>query len=86
MEFSKEKEEKCQWIKIIPFEVINASGAPAYALRLEEEGKVKYHLYSETLLEKQANLTCQRLILTHMHEDVWPIIKELKLEWAEDGK
>lgn len=120
LEFSKEKEEECQWIKIIPFEVIHASGAPAYALRLEGEGrvlaysgdtewvealekvardahifiseayffakKVKYHLNYQTLLEKQENLRCQRIILTHMHEDVLHRIKNLKLEWAEDGK
>lgn len=120
IEFSEEKEELWKGIKIIPYEVAHASGAPAYALRIEGEGKilaysgdtewvevlekvahdadifiseayffakkVKYHLNYETLLEKQANLSCQRIILTHMHEDVLHRIKELKLEWAEDGK
>lgn len=119
-EFSKEKEKEWRGIKIIPFEVLHASGAPAYALRLEGEGKVlaysgdtewvaalekvardadifiseayffekkiKNHLNYQTLLEKKENLKCRRLILTHMHEDVLRRIKELKMEWAEDGK
>ncbi len=36
----KKKEKEWRGIKIIPFEVLHASGAPAYALRLEGEGKV----------------------------------------------
>jgi len=120
IEFSKEKEELWKGIKIIPYEVAHASGAPAYALRIEGEGKIlaysgdtewvealekvardadifiseayflekniKYHLNYQTLLAKQENLKCRRLILTHMHEDVLSRIKEIKIEWAEDGK
>lgn len=120
LEFTKEKEEKWQGIKIIPFEVLHASGAPAYAVRLEGEErvlaysgdtewvpaleiaarnadifiseayffekKIKYHLTYQTLLEKHENLKCRRIILTHLHEDVLSRVKELKLEWAEDGQ
>lgn len=119
LEFTKEKEEEFHGVKIIPFEVVHASGAPAYALRIEGEGKVlaysgdtewvdilekvayqadificeayffekkiKYHLNYQTLLEKKENLKCRRMILTHMHEDVLGKIKELQIEWAEEG-
>lgn len=36
----KEKENSLKWIKVIPFEVTHVSGAPAYALRIEGQGKV----------------------------------------------
>ncbi len=50
------------------------------------EKKVKNHLSYQTLLEKQKDLKCQRLILTHLHNDVLDRVHELKLEWAQDGQ
>ncbi|MGC8811509.1 MAG: hypothetical protein ACP5Q3_14800 [bacterium] len=39
IEFSNAKEELGKGLKIIPYEVVEASGAPAYAQRIEGEGK-----------------------------------------------
>lgn len=40
VELYSEKERVLNWIRIVPFEVNHPSGAPAFALRIEAEGKV----------------------------------------------
>jgi ribonuclease BN (tRNA processing enzyme) len=50
------------------------------------EKKVKYHLDYRTLREKRPALTCRRVILTHMSEDMLSRLPEVDTEWAEDGK
>lgn len=50
------------------------------------EKKIKYHLDYRTLMEQRARLGCQRLILTHMSQDMLERVQDLEVEWAEDGK
>jgi len=50
------------------------------------EKKIKYHLNYQTLLDKREQLGCQKLILTHMSDDVLLRLNGLAIEWAEDGK
>ena len=104
---------------VTPFEVVHASGAPPYALRVAAGGKVvtysgdtewtdalleaareadlfiaealffdkrvKYHLDFTTLAAERARLTCRRLVVTHMGEDMLRRVGELGVEVAEDG-
>jgi ribonuclease BN (tRNA processing enzyme) len=104
---------------VTPFEVVHASGAPPFALRIALEGKVvtysgdtewteslveaargadlfvaeayfvdkpvKYHLDLATLRRHRARLTCRRLVVTHMSEDVLGRIAEVDVETAHDG-
>ena len=104
---------------VTPFEVVHASGAPPYALRIAAGGKVvaysgdtewtdalleaaheadlfiaealffdrrvKYHLDFTTLAAERARLTCRRLVVTHMGEDMLRRVGELGVEVAEDG-
>jgi ribonuclease BN (tRNA processing enzyme) len=48
--------------------------------------KIKYHLDYETILEHRSQLGCRRIILTHMNQDLLDRLKELELEYAEDGR
>ncbi len=48
--------------------------------------KIKYHLDYQTLREQRERLTCQRLILTHMSQDMLGRLNEVECEYAEDGK
>jgi ribonuclease BN (tRNA processing enzyme) len=106
-------------LTVTPYPVVHASGAPAYALRIECGGKViaysgdtewtdtlvtaaqgadlficeaytydrrlKYHLDYATLMARRAELGCQRLILTHMSEDMLGRRDQLSEEHAQDG-
>jgi ribonuclease BN (tRNA processing enzyme) len=49
------------------------------------EKKIKYHLDYKTILEHRSQLECRRIILTHMNRDMLDRLKDLDLEWAEDG-
>lgn len=46
---------------------------------------MKFHLDYETLLSKRERLSCKRLILTHMSQDMLSRLEEVKLETAHDG-
>jgi ribonuclease BN (tRNA processing enzyme) len=50
------------------------------------EKKIKYHLDYRTLMEQRARLGCQRLILTHMSQDMLQRLQQVEADWAEDGK
>jgi ribonuclease BN (tRNA processing enzyme) len=105
-------------VSVTPFEVDHASGAPAFALRIEYAGKVlaysgdtawteslldaargadlfvceayfaekrvRYHLDYATLEANAGRLSCKRIILTHMSEDMLAR-SESAFERAEDG-
>ena len=105
---------------VTPFEVVHASGAPPYALRVACGGKVvaysgdtewtdtlleaareadlfiaealffdrrvRYHLDWATLAAERARLTCRRLVLTHMGEDMLGRLADLGVEAAADGR
>lgn len=105
--------------RVTSFAVVHASGAPAYALRVEYGGavvtysgdtewtealveasagadvfvceayfvdkKVKYHLDWATLAAHRPRLTCRRLVLTHMSDDVLSRLGEIDAETAADG-
>lgn len=106
-------------LTVTPYAVVHPSGAPAYALRVELEGKVvtysgdtewtdaliqaargtdlficeayffdklvKYHLDYQTLLGHRADLGCERIVLTHMSEDMLRRAGGIAFERAEDG-
>jgi ribonuclease BN (tRNA processing enzyme) len=48
--------------------------------------KIKYHLDYGTLREHRGELTCRRLVLTHMNTDMLTKLAEVDAESAEDGK
>jgi ribonuclease BN (tRNA processing enzyme) len=48
--------------------------------------RIKYHLDYQTLRQHRARLDCQRLILTHMSQDMLDHLDEAEFECAEDGK
>jgi ribonuclease BN (tRNA processing enzyme) len=107
-------------LSVTPFAVVHASGAPAYALRVEIMGKtitysgdtewtdslieaaesadlficesnyfqkrVRYHLDYRTLMSHRAELSCKRIILTHLGEEMLERVGGLEIEVAEDGK
>ncbi len=50
------------------------------------EKKIKYHLDYQTLMEHRTELGCRRLILTHMNDEMLQRLKDVDIEWAEDGK
>ncbi len=50
------------------------------------EKKIRYHLDYQTLKDHRTELRCQRLILTHMNDDMLQRLQGLGIEWAEDGK
>jgi ribonuclease BN (tRNA processing enzyme) len=104
---------------ITPYEVVHASGAPPFALRIECGGRVlaysgdtewtdslvsatkgahlficeayffekkmKYHLDYQTLLAHRAELECERIVITHMSDDMLNRLASLEFEYAEDG-
>ena len=106
-------------ISVTPFEVVHASGAPPFALRLEVDGKtiaysgdtewtdalvdaaqetdlficeanfydksVTFHLDYETLMAHRDELSCKRLVLTHMNAEMLARLPSLDVEAAEDG-
>ena len=48
--------------------------------------RIKYHLDYRTLLDQRERLGCRRLVLTHMSEDMLRRVKDLEVEYAEDGR
>jgi ribonuclease BN (tRNA processing enzyme) len=48
--------------------------------------KVKNHLNYKTLMEHTEKLTCRRLVLTHMGDDMLTRLDELQVDTAEDDK
>lgn len=50
------------------------------------EKEVKNHLSYQTLLKHRDSLDCQRLILTHMNDDMLDRLQDIEFEYAEDGK
>lgn len=49
------------------------------------EKKAKHHLDLETLMSRQPDLACRRLVLTHMSEEVIARLGSVEAECAEDG-
>jgi len=47
---------------------------------------VRYHLDYQTLARHRAELGCQRLVVTHMSDDMLARVRSLDIECAEDGK
>jgi ribonuclease BN (tRNA processing enzyme) len=106
-------------LRVTPFEVVHACGAPPYALRLELDGRtivysgdtewtdrlvpaaagadlficeayfhdkpVRFHLDYATLMRRRCQLSCKRLIVTHMGPDMLARVAELPVETAHDG-
>jgi ribonuclease BN (tRNA processing enzyme) len=50
------------------------------------EKKIRYHLDLATLLAHREQLTCRRLVVTHMNDDMLRRLPELAVEAAHDGK
>lgn len=48
--------------------------------------KIKFHLDYQTLREHRHRLTCRRLILTHMSQDVLKRLNEVEFDYAMDGQ
>jgi ribonuclease BN (tRNA processing enzyme) len=48
--------------------------------------KMKNHLNYQTLLDHRSDLSCKRIIVTHMSQDMLDRLDSLELEYAEDGK
>lgn len=48
--------------------------------------KVKFHLDFQTLFSRLDEIEPKRLILTHMSDDMLQRVKELEVDYAEDGK
>jgi ribonuclease BN (tRNA processing enzyme) len=48
--------------------------------------KMRFHLDYQSLLEQASKLSCKRLILTHMSDDMLKRRFEVKAELAEDGR
>jgi ribonuclease BN (tRNA processing enzyme) len=48
--------------------------------------QVKNHLSYQTLLARKSELTCRRLIMTHMSDDMLGRLGGLEIDVAEDGK
>lgn len=46
---------------------------------------MRFHLDYQSLLAHESKLSCKRLVLTHMSEDMLKRRFEMKAEWAEDG-
>ena len=47
---------------------------------------VKFHLDYRTLISHRPELACDRIVLTHMNEDMLAKLDRIELEHAEDGK
>lgn len=50
------------------------------------EKEIPNHLDYRTLLAHREELRCDRLVITHMSEDMLSRLPEIELEYAEDGK
>ena len=50
------------------------------------EKEIPYHLSYKTLLARQDKLTCKRLVITHMHQELLDRLDEVKIEYANDGQ
>jgi ribonuclease BN (tRNA processing enzyme) len=50
------------------------------------EKRIKFHLDFRTLLARLGELEPQRVMVTHMSEDMLARLDRLSCEWAEDGK
>jgi len=50
------------------------------------EKEIRYHLNYQTVKAHQSALTCRRLVITHLGEDVLRHREEIDIEMAEDGK
>jgi ribonuclease BN (tRNA processing enzyme) len=48
--------------------------------------QIKYHLDYQTLMQHRSQLTCRRLVLTHMNADLLRRLDTIGAEVAEDGK
>ena len=48
--------------------------------------KMRFHLDYQSLLAQESKLSCKRLVLTHMSDDMLKRLLEVKAEWAEDGR
>jgi ribonuclease BN (tRNA processing enzyme) len=106
-------------LRVIPYEVVHACGAPPYALRIEIDGhtiaysgdtewtdrliaaasgadlfiseayfyekRVPFHLDYSTLMRHRSELSCRRLVLTHMSSDMLARLPELEIPVAHDG-
>ena len=49
------------------------------------EKEVKNHLSYRTLMAHRSQLSCRRLIITHMSDEMLSQLEHLETEWAEDG-
>jgi ribonuclease BN (tRNA processing enzyme) len=106
-------------LEVTPYQVVHASGAPPFALRIVVGEKtiaysgdtqwteslpevarradvfvceayafdktMKYHLDFRTLTAHRGELTCRRLVLTHMSDDMLSRLPDLDVESATDG-
>jgi ribonuclease BN (tRNA processing enzyme) len=72
-----------EWTDVL---VEAASGADVFVCEAYTFAKpVKYHLSYTTLIENRHRLSCRRLILTHMSDDMLAHLGEVEAEIAEDG-
>jgi ribonuclease BN (tRNA processing enzyme) len=120
VELDPERRTEVQQAFVTPYPVYHPSGAPAFALRVECDGKVisytgdtewveslipaargadlliaeayfydkkvPYHLEYQALVEHFDDLQVERLVLTHMSEDMLARVDGLDHEAADDGK
>jgi ribonuclease BN (tRNA processing enzyme) len=50
------------------------------------EKRIKYHLDYRTILEQLPRIGCKKIILTHLSQDLLSRLREVKMDWAEDGQ
>lgn len=63
-----------------------ASGADLFVCESYSfDRRMRFHLNYQDLINKREELGCQRIILTHMNEEMLGRLDELDLECAEDG-
>ena len=48
--------------------------------------RIRYHLDYRTLLDHRRGLSCCRLVLTHMSEDMLRRLGDVEIDYAEDGR
>ena len=72
----------------LPFCLLEASaGADLFACEcyvFDED--VPLHDSHADIMESRSRMTCRRIIVTHMNEDMLSRVGEIELEAAEDGK
>jgi ribonuclease BN (tRNA processing enzyme) len=73
LEWSEGQPTEVAGLRVTPYQVVHPSGAPAYALRVEGQGRVIAY-------------SGKRLILTHMSDELLGRLGEVEVEAAEDGK